>query len=161
MGLSDPPAAASVLVVGLGNDWRRDDGAGIRAARLLRGECPSGVVVKEARGEIAELLDAWQDFETVILIDAASPRSQPGRVHRFDNVAEQPIPGRLLSSPSTHALGLAEALELARALGQLPKRVVVYGIEGENFDSGEGLSDAVEKAVQDVVRSVLEDLRGM
>jgi hypothetical protein len=51
-----------------------------------------------------------------------------------------------------------EAIELARALGQLPPRLIVYGVEGADFTAGEGLSLDVEKAAQAVVRLVLDDV---
>jgi hydrogenase maturation protease len=48
-------------------------------------------------------------------------------------------------------VGLADAIELARALGRLPPRVTVYGIEGERFDTGAPLSDSVAGAIDEVV----------
>ena len=51
------------------------------------------------------------------------------------------------SRGSTHALGVAEAIELGRALGRLPRRLLVFGIEGGSFDAGAGLSPEVERAV--------------
>src|SRR3954452_13627171 len=51
--------------------------------------------------------------------------------------AKQPIP-RTMFNCSTHDLGVAEAIELARAFGKLPPRLIVYGIEGRDFDEGTG-----------------------
>jgi hydrogenase maturation protease len=55
---------------------------------------------------------------------------------------------------STHALGVAEAIELARALGRLPARLEVYAIEGARFTAGAGLSPAVEQAVGKLAASL-------
>jgi hydrogenase maturation protease len=84
------------------------------------------------------LLDALAGVEAAILIDAVQSGAAPGTVHRFD-AAAQALPPTLLRC-STHALGVAEAVELARALGQLPARLAVYGVEGADFDIGDGLS---------------------
>ena len=60
---------------------------------------------------------------------------------------------------SAHALGICEAIELARALGQLPARVVVYVIESRRGLPGAGLSPEVEQAVRLVEERVSSDLR--
>ena len=70
---------------------------------------------------------------------------------------QQPI-AREFFRFSTHAFGLAEAVELARALGRLPPRLIVYGIEGKSFEAGVGLSPEVGAAVQEVVERVLGEL---
>jgi hydrogenase maturation protease len=133
------------LVIGIGNAWRRDDAAGLEVARRLRALAPAGVSIDEREGEPAGLLDAWDGAESAMIVDAVSSEAPPGTVHRFDAVSA-PLPARTFAH-STHALGLAEAIELGRALGRLPERLVVYGIEGERFDAGAGLSPAVERAV--------------
>ena len=51
---------------------------------------------------------------------------------------------------STHAFGVADAVELARALGRLPGRLDVYAIEGASFAAGDRLSPAVERAVAEL-----------
>ena len=59
-------------------------------------------------------------------------------------------------STSTHGIGLAGVLRLARAVGHAPGRVVVVGIEGDDFGRGPGLSPAVDAAVPGAVRRVVE-----
>jgi hydrogenase maturation protease len=132
-------------VIGLGNAVRGDDAAGLIAARRLGG--------LEHEGDPLALLDLWQGAELVVVIDAVSSGADPGTLHRFDAVAG-PLPARLRSSTSTHAVGLGEAIELARALGRLPARLVVYGIEGERFATGTALTPPVTAAVEAVVREV-------
>lgn len=141
--------AGVVRVVGVGNAWRQDDGAGLAVARRLRGELPPEVEVLEWEGEPVGLLDVFAEADAVVLVDAVSSGTPAGTVHRLDAGAG-PLPARLFRG-STHALGLAEAVELARALGRLPRRLTVYGIEGERFEAGEGLSPPVARAVKSVV----------
>jgi hydrogenase maturation protease len=63
-----------------------------------------------------------------------------------------------MSAASTHTLGVGEAIELARALGRLPGRVVLYGIEAERIAAGAELTPAVSSAVDEVVERVLAEL---
>lgn len=144
------------LVIGLGNDFRRDDGAGRVAARRVRELAGDAVRVIEESGEGASLMDTWRDAEFVILIDAVHSGAPPGTVHRLDAHA-QPIPSNFFHY-STHAFSVAEAVELARALGQLPPRLLVFGIEGNDFTSGEGLSPEVAAAVEQVAQTIATDL---
>jgi hydrogenase maturation protease len=141
-----------LIVIGVGNAWRRDDAAGLAVARLLRGTVPAGVEVLEQEGEPAALLDAWDGAGAVWLVDAVSSGAEAGTVHRLD-ASEDALPATLFRA-SSHLLGLADAVELARALGRLPARVVVFGIEGGRFEAGEGLTPAVAAAVERVAGAV-------
>ena len=152
-----PPAKSGTLIIGLGNQYRRDDAVGLTVARYLKEQVPKHVRVLEASSEGASLMESWKDADAVILIDAVHSGAEPGTLHRLD-AHTQPMPSEF-SHCSTHAFSAAEAIELARALGQLPPRLVVYGVEGKTFESGLGLSLEVEKAVQKVVEHVLGDLR--
>ncbi len=146
----------NAVVIGVGNALRGDDGAGLAVASLLRGRVPAGVAVVPCEQEPSRLLDAWEGARAAIVVDAAGPGSEPGRVHRFD-ASDTAVPAGVFRS-STHAFGVGDAIELARALGRLPARVVVYGVEGGSFAAGEGLTAPVEAAAQQVVGAVLDDL---
>jgi hydrogenase maturation protease len=133
----------SALVLGIGNDWRSDDAAGLEVARGLRA---AGMRALERGGEPTGLIDVWEGEEHVILVDAVSSGAAPGTIHRFDADAG-PLPARLFSA-STHHLGVAEAVELGRSLGRLPDKLEVIGIEGSRFGAGRGLSPKVRRAVE-------------
>ncbi len=154
-GLTVQNGRMGALVIGIGNAWRRDDGAGLLVARLLRGTL-TGAEVLEREGEPAGLIDAWDGATSLWLVDAVSSGSPAGTVHRID-LAEEELPPELFRA-STHHLGLAEAVELARALGRLPQRVVFYGIEGASFEAGEGVTPGVEDAVTRVAQAVREEV---
>jgi len=144
-------------VIGVGNAYRRDDAAGLVAARRLAAAAGDRVELREESGEGAALLDAWAGAGLVILIDAMDSGGRAGTVRRAEAKAG-PLPAAL-SRCSTHAFGVAEAVELGRALGRLPERLVVFGIEGGDFTAGVGLSPAVERAVTRVVRRALAEIR--
>lgn len=151
-------ARPSAVVIGVGNPLRGDDRAGIEVARRVSAAAGPGVTVLELDGEPSGLIDAWEGVDRAVVIDASAPGSKPGTVRRLDAIAD-PLPSDLRAA-STHALGVAEAVELARALDRLPARLVVYGIEGERFDAGAPLTPAVGAAVEAVARQVLDDARG-
>ena len=134
-----------MTVIGIGNEWRGDDGAGLEVARRLGG--------LQLSGEPIALLDVLDGAEDVVVVDAVSSGAAPGTLHVFE-AGSTPLPVDLFGSSSTHALGVAEAIEIARSLGRLPERVRVYGIEGASFDYGRGLSPEVEKAVEECTRSI-------
>lgn len=143
-------------MIGIGNAWRNDDGAGLAVARLLDAMLLDGVEVLEREGEPTSLIDAWEGAAAVWLVDAVSSGAQAGSVHRHDASAEA-LPARLYDT-STHHFGLAEAVELARALGRLPEHVVVFGIEGASFDTGETLSPEVQAAAARVAEAIREEV---
>ena len=145
-----------ILIIGVGNAYRGDDGVGLRIAQDIKKKSPDYVNVIEQSGEGISLMDSWKDADTVILIDAVHSGAQPGTIHRFD-VHTQTIPAKFFHY-STHAFGVAEAIELARALKQLPQNFIVYGIEGKCFEAGIGLSLEVEKAVEEVMIRVKKDI---
>jgi hydrogenase maturation protease len=158
--VADAPGR-SVLVVGVGNELRRDDGVGIAVARRLRAAgVPEGIEVREEHGEPIDLLDRWQDCDAVVLVDTMRSGAAPGTIRRLDASAS-PLPAELRRSPSTHAVSIAEAIERARALDQLPASLVVYAIEGRDFDAGAELSEDVEAVAADVADAVLREARAL
>ncbi len=135
------------LVIGIGNPARGDDAAGLRVVEALG---LSDTVV-EHDGEPASLIALWEDCDEVVLIDAITSGADCGTVVEIDATSSM-LPAGLCHS--THALGPAEAVELARALGKLPARITILGIEGGDYSFGAGLSSEVERAVDEVVRRV-------
>ena len=110
----------------------------------------------ECAGGPAELLEAWRGEPAVIVADAMCSGAAAGTVRRFDAAREPPPPGP--PGGSTHGLGLAEAVGLARALGRLPERLVLFGIEGADFSPGTGLSPAVAAGVEAAARLIREEI---
>ena len=147
---------APCIVVAIGNAFRSDDGAGLAVAGRLRGRMPAGVELVECVQEPSRLIDACEGASVAVIVDAVASGAVPGTLHRFD-ASTDPVPARLFRS-STHAFGVGEAIELARALGRLPARVIVYGIEGEAFGAGEGLTTPVAAAVERAADAVLTDV---
>ena len=145
-----------VLVIGVGNPYRGDDAVGLFVARKIKDLAPLNVEVYENYGEVASLVELFGNAGAVIIVDAVSSGSTPGDIFRFDAVHEK-IPAGCFHF-STHAFGIPEAVELARTLGLLPPKLVIYGIEGKEFGTGEDFSPEVEKAAKAVVESIIHDI---
>ncbi|WP_234532616.1 hydrogenase maturation protease [Streptomyces shenzhenensis] len=148
---------ARVTVVGVGNEFRRDDGVGWAVVAGLReraGErsLPPGTRFATSDGDPGRLIALWEDAGLAVVVDAAHAHpGSPGRVHRLELGSGHVVPP---SATSTHGLGLGEAVELARVLGRLPERLVVYAVEGADGSFGTGLSPAVAAAVPGLVAAV-------
>ncbi len=104
-----------------------------------------GVRIREFDGEAIGLLDVWDGCSAVVIVDAVRSGVAGGTLHRFD-ASDAPVPATFRHS-SSHTIGVADAIELARGLGRLPSRVLVFGIEGAEFDASTTLSDGVERAL--------------
>jgi hydrogenase maturation protease len=145
----------SVLVIGVGNALRGDDAAGLEVVRLIPEQMPIEVIAHE--GEPIELLETWQRACAIVLVDTVRSGAAVGTIHRLDAGAA-PVPA-MLRRTSSHAIGIGEVIELARALGGLPGRVIVYGVEGAAFGAGAPLSPEVSSVLDSLAESVLQEAR--
>jgi hydrogenase maturation protease len=152
-----PALPSAKLVIGIGNEFRGDDGAGLLVARRLRETIGTGARVAESSGEGTELMSLWAGTELVVLVDAVHSGSAPGQIFRF-GIPGDAIPTALFPRHSTHAFGVLEAIELGKTLGSIPPRVIVYGIEGATFEAGTAISAEVEISVVEVAERIVEDL---
>jgi hydrogenase maturation protease len=142
------------VVIGVGNEFRRDDGAGPAVVGRLRDLAPPGVDLVVTDGEPTRLMEAWTGAALAIVVDAvrAEP-AQPGRVHRF--VVDRP--GASVRTASSHGLGLDDAISLSVALDRMPGRLIVHAIEASDLAQGLGLTPAVAAAVGPVASAILAD----
>ena len=175
------PGAGPVLVVGLGSADRGDDAVGPMVAEQVGSALPAGgrpevhVVAHEDPTALIDLMGPDTGWRLVVVVDAvrvgvdsssAATGSRsgpaPGDVLVLETGAGGlPLPARTAPGPAgTHGIGLAEALELARALDRLPPRVVVVGVVGADFAHGRPLSEAVAAAVPEAVGTVLAAVAG-
>ena len=131
-----------LTVIGIGNPYRGDDGAGRAVAGRL--EHKAGLHVLQMDGDASLLLEVLQTCERAIVIDAMRSGAAPGTVRRYNALCE-PLPTS--AQASTHGLGLAEALALGKVFDTLPRQLEFIGIEGSCFEHGANLSPAVLAAV--------------
>ena len=125
-------------------------------ARRLKTKNLPGTRIECHSGEGTSLIESWKDAQTVILLDATNSGASQGEIFRF-KAHDQSIPARFFSS-LTHNFGVIEAVALARTLNRLPPCLIIYGIEGKNFEEGRGLSSAVRKAAGAVLEMTIKDI---
>ncbi|MBL8223916.1 MAG: hydrogenase maturation protease [Chromatiales bacterium] len=147
---------STTRIIGIGNADRGDDAVGPTVIRMLAQAPPEGVVLHTARTDMLALIDTWRAEDQVFLVDAVAPAGSPGRVVRID-ASRTPVATELDSFVSSHGFSVAGAIELARALGRLPARLLVYGIEGAGFEPGAPLSPAVSRALPQLVSYLQAD----
>lgn len=148
-----------VVLAGVGSPYRRDDAVGQlvveRVASLDIGVADIGPI-----SEPLDLLGLWDGADLAVIVDAVRSGRPPGTVADLELELAHPLatPGKAAEervAASTHGIGLAGVLRLAQAVGNAPRRVVLVGIEGEDFGQGIGLSPAVAKALPEAVSKVL------
>jgi len=149
----------SILVLGLGNPLRGDDGVGPRLVEeLARRGLPTGVTALDGGAGglgLLQVLDGWQ---RVVVVDAADVGREPGQFVRFT-----PDQARLAQAAdrfSLHNAGLGEILALANALGRTLPPMVIFGVQPAEIGWREGLSPAVEAALPAMIDAVLEETKG-
>jgi hydrogenase maturation protease len=141
-----------IVVIGIGNPYRRDDGVGPAVVQRLAAERVTAAALVESDGEATTLLEQWQGRRLAIVVDAAhTPVPVSGRIHRLD------LPFAGSSSTSSHGLDLGLAVRLAGELGRLPQRLLVFAVEAAETGYGCELSPAVARSVDEIVA----ELRGL
>lgn len=152
----DQPGILKILLIGVGNYYRSDDAAGLQVVRQLKDDVLDAVTLLEHSGEGAALMEAWKGADAVIVIDAVSSGAPPGTIHRLEPFPE-PLPAAMFKH-STHAFSIPQAIELSRTLNQLPGRLIIFGIEGRNFEAGTELSAPVAEALPEVAKQVIREI---
>jgi hydrogenase maturation protease len=149
----------NAVVIGIGNEFRRDDGAGPAVLARLHGRVPGGVELLVSDGEPAGLIEAWTGVLLAVIVDAvrAEP-SVPGRLHRL--VLHRAGAGEV-RPVSSHGLGLDSAIGLAQALDRMPGALILHAVEAADLGQGPGLTPAVAAAIDTLADAVLRDLTSL
>ncbi|ETK32939.1 hydrogenase maturation protease [Microbispora sp. ATCC PTA-5024] len=142
------------MVIGLGADGRGDDAAGLEVVRRLRGSLPRSVAVVESAADPAQIVEAWTGARLAVVVDAVSSGAAPGTVHR-----DPGVPGGASWRGSSHSFGLADAVALGRALGRMPARLLVIGIEGGDFAIGAPITPPVMSAIAALAQELTLEFR--
>jgi hydrogenase maturation protease len=145
-----------ILIIGIGNEFRSDDGYGLIIVRKLREKINSAVRVIEHSGDGASLMEEWKGFDKVIIIDAVCFGKKPGTVHLIDANKEHLPPEKM--HHSSHIFGLNDAIETARVLKRLPQNIQIFGVEGKLFGTGTSMSAEIHDTIPDVVDKIMEGI---
>ncbi|MEO6570629.1 MAG: hydrogenase maturation protease [Ilumatobacteraceae bacterium] len=146
--------AEPILIAGVGNIFRSDDGFGSAVANaMLAGDVPDGVRVVDygIRG-VHLAFDLSEAVRTLILVDTVPDAGGPGSI-----VVQEVDPASYGSATfDAHSMDPNTVLGSVATLGDSMPRTLVIGCEPANLDDGIGLSPAVESAVPVAARKALE-----
>jgi hydrogenase maturation protease len=146
-----------IVILGIGNLLRGDDGVGVRVIEALeQRDLPDGVECIDGGTGGPTLMVHFEGARALILIDAVNLDAEPGTIRVFGLEEIEPDPGGL--PLSVHDINILPMLELSRKLNQLPPVVRIIGIQPERFDIGDRLSEAVQVAVPKAVNTALSEL---
>ncbi|KBZ62278.1 hydrogenase maturation protease [Mycobacterium colombiense] len=144
-----------IVIIGIGNGYRRDDGVGVAVAAALDVRAIPSVVAKTGIADPMSLVEAWTGASLVVIIDAAIANpSDPGRIRRCD-LTDLCIQSDGLHS---HRIDIERTYALGRVLGRVPGELVLFTIEVPDTDHGIGLSRPVAGAVPKVVEMVVAEI---
>jgi hydrogenase maturation protease len=144
-----------ILVAGVGNVLRRDDGFGPAVAARLRGLPAGAEVVETGIGGIALLQELMAGCDGLVLIDAVDQGSEPGTVFAIEPEVDEPH-----HVADVHLAEPRRVLMMAKAMGALPDRVLIVGCQPAEVDElGSGLTPRVERAVGVAAVRVEETVR--
>jgi len=152
-----------IRVIGIGQNLRGDDSAGLKAVEHWISQCPAtarlpGIQVELTELPGLELINLLMDVENAIIIDAVRSGAPPGTIHRLsENELHSFAPG----SNSAHGWGVAETLQLARQLfpDRLAHRIIIIGIEAGDIALGENLSSPVFASLDHAVVAIEESAK--
>ncbi len=144
--------ADRLIVAGVGNVLRGDDGFGPAVTELLD-DMPDGVdVIETGIGGIALLQELMAGCDGLILIDAVDQGEAPGTV-----ILMRPDVPEAVHVPDIHLANPDRVLSMAKTIGCLPERVIIVGCQVSSVDTlGEGLSPEVDRALAIAVKKIKE-----
>ena len=134
-------AMSPIVVLGVGDLLRQDEGVGVHAVRALLGaQFEEWAQLVDGGTAVFEALSGWQEIGKLIVIDAVRGGRDPGSISRLSlrEVADQTAP-----ELSVHEHGLLAALGLLQRAGLRVGEVVIYGVEPESAGWGTDLSGPV------------------
>ncbi len=149
-------ANKKILCIGIGNEFRQDDGIGIKVAREISAWQDPRIETRLYNRGAVELISNWKDYETVFVTDAVISGKTPGSIFRFD-IPPQELPATLFCT-STHAFNLADVVRLAQTLNALPPRLIIFGVEAHSVDHGQNLTPAVQKGMKTIIQMITDEL---
>lgn len=147
---------APILVMGVGNLLRGDDGFAEAVLRRLEQEqLPDSVELLDAGTSAIDLMEVFNGRRKLIVIDAVRGGQAPGTLYRFspDQVEDQALPMNTL-----HQVSLLETLKLGELVDCKPQETVIIGCQPENTELGIGLSAAVSAQVERAAGLALEEI---
>ena len=136
-----PGVVDTVVVLGVGNVLRQDEGVGVHAvASLARGPWEGRASFVDGGTAVFEALSDWESIGKLVVIDALKAGREPGGITRLSlgEVADRETP-----TLSVHDQALLDQLALLAQAGLKVGEIVIYGVEPKDTGWGTELSEPV------------------
>jgi hydrogenase maturation protease len=148
----------SIAVIGLGNLLMGDEGVGLIALDSIAGEWnQGGVDFIHAGTPSMGLLHYFEGRRKLVILDGGMCGAKIGEWKRFE--PEEVRSRKPENGLSLHQFDLVRLIDIASKLGLSEHtEVVIYCMEIERMEWGEGLSEHVEHGLPGLVRAVKEEL---
>jgi hydrogenase maturation protease len=147
---------SQIAVVGVGNPFRGDDGAGWAVIDGLKKKKLEQISLWKNRADLAELLEIFERNSIVYIVDACLIDAPVGFWQRIDALNE-PIPDP--TPTSTHGFSLCQIIALAGNLHRLPAQLIFYVISGKSYQMSNSLSHPVSQAVCQVTNEIYSEIK--
>jgi hydrogenase maturation protease len=154
-----------IAVIGIGQSLRGDDAVGLTAVRQWQEKYPETASLPGLQVELMEipglaLLDLINGSDAAILVDAVKSSFDAGTLHRL---SMEQLSSFTSESKSSHGWGVSETLQLNHLLNpsslNIPIRLI--GVEAEQFQMGNGLSDTVERVIPLVCEAIQDEVEAL
>jgi hydrogenase maturation protease len=148
-----------VGVIGIGNPLRRDDGIGIVLVQKLREQkktLPKYLEFIDGGTGGMSLLHSIVGFETVLCIDAVQLHAPPGssRVFTIDDIKKN----KDIFETAPHEINLVQVIELAKQMGELPKKLRIFGVQPKDMSYSEGLSKELTQKIDTLLFELKKEI---
>ncbi|HIE22768.1 MAG TPA: hydrogenase maturation protease [Candidatus Korarchaeota archaeon] len=151
-----------VLIAGIGDLLRRDDGFGPRVvSELEKINLPDYVVVKDYGTSGLDLILDIEEFDEVIFVDAVDFEGKAGEIKVIEPKPRKINEKEAIRSInlSLHEIDLEKIIDLANSLNKLPEKVLIIGCKPKDLSFGLELSEEVKKAVERTIQIILEKIK--
>ena len=140
-----------IVILGVGNLLRSDDGVGVHAAQALADDPPGNAEVVDAGTDVLSALPFLENASHALIIDALRAGGEPGeiRVFRESDIACSE------GARTAHAVNILSARHLMTP-GSLWPEIAILGVEPARLDYGLSLSPAVAASLPQLVRRCRE-----
>ena len=141
-----------VLILGIGNYLMGDEGIGVQIANILsKEELPKGVDVLDGGTGGFHLLEYFEQYPNVILIDATLDQNTPGTIRLIKPKFAKDFPQAM----STHDIGLKDMVSALQLLGTMPN-IDLFVVSIESIQQ-QGIELTVE--VQEIVPQLMQQVK--
>ena len=144
-----------LIVLGIGNTLRGDDGIGPHIIDELKKEnLPDSIQLFDIGSDAFSIIDHFESKQPVLVIDCAQMGKEPGEIVKFD-VKDENLP-ILDKAISIHGFGFADVYKMAHSLYDNIQCIII-GVQPKSLEFNTGLSEEVKKKIPSIIKMVMEE----